>query len=407
MTVRALLSGHAPAATAQVTERALDVMAALTAARGTREGAMLDELFREAPLAGAAALARYSECDPIHVPSCATTDAVAVPVALAAARDARSFRLAVWSGGIVGVRLASAVGGVAALSRGIWPGLLVAPAVAAVAQCVAEGRSEDETASALALALAGTSGRAGRPGGVPSGRWTVFGQAVAGGLAAARAVASGACGDTGILSPEWLTDQSAGASDPSCLAGTERETEVDLKPAVAARQGLSALAAFRQLLDAGLAPHRIVSITVALPAACLPVVTRPVVPGLRLSEIANLPLTLATAALAPERLLDIGRDTPPSADIAVLAGRIVVVADPALEGRVTWPAQVTVETATGRHEASADTMPGATGAEGRRDMLRAKLVQLGTPELTEILDDPDRILSQAGLPRHRRDRATA
>ena len=391
MNAAALLAGHRPVDPGPIWERTADVVAVFAAALRTREGGILNNLWSDTgadgAVAGRAAAVRYSECDPIHVPSCMTADAVAVPVALAAANSAELFLKAVSIGGAVGVRLARAVGGVAALAAGIWPALFAAPAVAAVTDAVARGRSSDEIECALSLALAGISGRAGRPGGMPSGRWTSFGDAVFKGLRAARAAEAGAQGDATLIGPDWLSMQAGALADPSALAGDARDNAVGLKTVVAARQGLTAVAAFQDMLSEGLNPAQIVRLRVFLPTSCVSVVTRPMVAGVRLSEIADLAVALGIAAHAPARLLDIGREDTLSPDVLAFAGRVEIEADPALEAAPdgAWPAVLHAQTADGSRTQRRDFAPADPGVPGRRAALEHKLSVLKVGAASEAL----------------------
>jgi 2-methylcitrate dehydratase PrpD len=365
----------------EVWERVLDVVGVLSTARRTEEGKALLSMFDSCATAGEAAVLRYSEWDPIHVPSCMTADAAAVPVALAAARNGDSFQRAVWISGAIGVRLALAVGGVAALPKGVWPALFAAPAVAAAADTIARGCPDEEVEHAILLAVSGASGRAGRPGGSPSGRWVLFGQAVAKGLEAARAARAGARADPDLISEDWLAAQSPGLACPTAIDGDPGDTAVCLKPAVAARQGMTAIAALQELIADGLKAEDVHTIDAYLLPVCLSVVTRPVVPGQRLSEVANLPLALALALTDPDRLSDIGRETPGPKQALDLAERIALHADGELtapEG--LWPARLCVQTVQGPREIRRDAMPGDPGVGSRDEMLRDKLSRIGVAD---------------------------
>src|ERR1700704_2030201 len=111
-----------------------DTVAAFFAGVRTKEGQALGELFGRRVdiserVAAAASIARLSECDDIHLPSCVTPGAVVVPVALAlgGGRSEDDFNRAVAAGYAAGLCLGMAIGGAKALARGVWPTLLAAP----------------------------------------------------------------------------------------------------------------------------------------------------------------------------------------------------------------------------------------------------------------------------------------
>jgi drug/metabolite transporter (DMT)-like permease len=60
-----------------------DALACLAAGLATAEGASLAAFYGEERVAGRAAVIRHTEADAIHVPTCLTPAAIAVPVALA------------------------------------------------------------------------------------------------------------------------------------------------------------------------------------------------------------------------------------------------------------------------------------------------------------------------------------
>ena len=192
----------------------MDTVAAFLAGVRTKEGEALSALYggradRAELAAAAAAIARLSECDDIHLPSCVTPGSVVIPVALAlgGSRGEDEFNRAVAAGYAAGLGLGIAIGGAKALAGGVWPTLLAAPLMAAVTASCLSGHDQDRLAHAMALALAGTSGRLGRPTGTPSGRWFLLGEAVLKGLRASEAAGQGFRGDLTLLSKPWLTAQ--------------------------------------------------------------------------------------------------------------------------------------------------------------------------------------------------------
>ncbi|WJR69123.1 MmgE/PrpD family protein [Neorhizobium sp. CSC1952] len=326
----------------------VDALVCLAAGAGAKEASSLLAFYREtgagdaiSSAAGASAVIRFTEWDAIHVPSCATPDAMAVPAALAFAQDYGTYVKAVVAGHSVGVALSEAVGGVSALPE-TWPGLFAAPAAAAVSVAIALDLSEERVAQALVLAMAGSSGRNGRPSGMPSARWLVIGEATSKGIRAALAAKAGVKGDLDLLSPAWMKGQAAAAGaleakriDPMAIA------RVGVKPFVSARQGMNAIQAFSSLLHKGLDPDAIETVRVFLPPVAVPVVGRPLDTEDRLATIAHLGLQLGIAAYEPPRLMDVDRSRPFDGNALDLARRVTVTADDGLpvEG---WPARVVV-----------------------------------------------------------------
>lgn len=367
-----------------------DTLAVLAAGLKAREGERIAHFFGKGDeamrAAGMAAVARFTECDDIHVPSCMTAGAIVVPVALTYAKDSESYARAVEAGYAVGLAFAQSVGGISALAHGVWPSLFAAPAVAAVTTSVAMKCNRAAVASALGLAMAGVSGRAGRPGGWPSGRWFVFGEATLKGIRAALATSQGFQGDIDLVNEAWLKQQTV----PE-LASVEHlnglvegaVAQVGFKPFVAARQGANAIQAFITLVDQGLAPDSIKRVEVFLPSEATGIVMRPLDPGNRLSTIANLGLQLGFAAFERDRLLDIERARPFKPESVTLAGKVTVSADDTLvdHGGPSWPARVRAHTRKGVVEAQCAVLSGDPHDRHQAERVKRKREALGAAGL--------------------------
>jgi 2-methylcitrate dehydratase PrpD len=111
-----------------------DTVAAFLAGGATEEGRALSKYYgrggeRTEIAAGAAAIARLSECDDIHLASCVTPGAAVIPVALAFAdgRSEERVQRTIAAGYAAGLTLGVGVGGAKALGNGVWPSLLAAP----------------------------------------------------------------------------------------------------------------------------------------------------------------------------------------------------------------------------------------------------------------------------------------
>jgi 2-methylcitrate dehydratase PrpD len=330
-------------ATSDICERHIqDTAFAFAVGMRTAEGRALSRALGPTdPIAAQAAIARLSECDAIHLPSCVTPCAVAVPVALAFAKDEESLFRAVAGGAAAGMAIGRAIGGTKALASGIWPTLFAAPAMAAIAASRARGVDTKRVAHAIALALAQSDGRTDFP---PSRRWEVFAQAVGRGIAASDEAAGGTQGDLALLTPEWLAEN-AGHSEVTMdalnvLSGVE---ETGFKPFPIARQGLNAVTAFQNILSSGIEAEEIDSVDVFVPPANVALLTRPVSGEHRLTRLCNMGFQLACAALAPEKLYDAERTaTPP---LMAFAARVSVHSDKTLEAHLPnrWAAKVAVK----------------------------------------------------------------
>ena len=328
--------------------------------------------------AAAAAIARLSECDDIHLASCVTPGAAVVPVALALSgkSDAQTFHRAVTAGYAAGISLGKAIGGTKALHNGVWPTLIAAPLMAAVTTSCLSGHDAKVLAHAMALALSGTSGRIGRPAGAPSGRWFVFAESVLKGIRAAEAAGNGFRGDLDLISPAWLAAQAghenvdAGVfeSAPPAIA------ETGFKPFPIARQGLNAVIAFQNLLAKGLDPQRIDSVQVFVPAINAALLSRPANDQDRLSRISNLGYQFACAALAPDLLYDPERIPPAGVPLMEWARRVTLTQAQDLNKYLPdrWAASVVVNAGDKRAEETLIQSPFDADAPDVKEALTKK-----------------------------------
>ena len=370
----------------------MDSVAAFLAGVRTKEGESLAELYGgrsdiSERVAAAAAIARLSECDDIHLPSCVTPGAVVIPVALAlgGSRGEEEFNLAVAAGYAAGLRLGVGIGGAKALAAGVWPTLLAAPLMAAVTASCLSGQDQERLAHTMALALSGASGRIGRPTGAPSGRWFLLGEAVLKGLRASKAAGNGFRGDLTLLSKPWLTAQAGhdavdiGAFDSSAPASIK---DVGYKPFPIARQGANAVVAFQNLLVKGLDPQRIATIEVFVPAMNAALLNRPVLDDDRLSRLSNIGFQLACAALAPELLYDPERAARPVSPILDLARRVSVTPASDLDAHLPhrWAARVVVNTDSQRLEETVIGTAFDHDAPNLSQLLRDKWRRLLSPQ---------------------------
>jgi 2-methylcitrate dehydratase PrpD len=307
-----------------------------------------------ARIARLAAATRLTEIDDIHLPSCVTPSAGVVPVALMLAAEMQKFDTgeiasAIWAGTEIATRLGLAVNGPQILYRGIWPTYLVAPVAAAATAARLMGLNEARTGHALSLAVMLMAGGVGRIHGAPSGRWFLYCNAVAGGVAAAQAARADFRGDPEVLDKTWLTETHGIALDQGQLTeklgASSVYTELSLKPFCSAKQAIAAVEALKNLLGRGIRPDAIAKVQVRVPPSYAGMISTRAEPGARISTIVSVAHQLGLAALAPESLYDIDRSAPKiDAAVAQFAAKVEVVADPDLLQFYPrhWPAEVEI-----------------------------------------------------------------
>ncbi len=360
-----------------------DTLAAFLTGLRTSEGQTLAQFYagRAEPAecaAAAAGIARLSECDDIHPASCVTPGAVVIPVALALTgnRGADDVGKAVAAGYAAGLRLGIGIGGTEALAAGVWPTLLAAPLMAAVTASCLRGHDPGQLAQAMALALAGASGRLGRPMAARTGRWFSLAEAVAKGIRASDAAGRGFHGDLGLISKPWLMAEAGHDSvDMDLFELAEPEPsidDVDFKPFPIARQGANAVEAFRRLLARRLDLNRIDTVHVFVPAMNVALLSRPVVEDDRLSRLCNMGFQLACAALAPELLDDAERAA--AVPLMDFASRVSVASASDLDAHLPerWAARVVVHAGSDRFEETVIRAPFDHDADDLVEFLSGK-----------------------------------
>lgn len=343
----------------------VDTLVAAKAGAHIPEGKALQSLGDNGALAvrigRQAAAIRLTEIDDIHLPSCTTPSAGVVPVALMLAAqqkfDLDELASAIWAGTEIMTRLGVAVRGPQILYRGIWPTYLAAPVAAAATSARLAGLSEARIGDALSLAVMLMAGGVGRVHGAPSGRWFLYANAVAAGVAATQAACAAYRGDPEILDKNWLTDSHGIALDRDRL--TEKlgvstvYAALSLKPYCSAKQGIAAIEAFRAILDRGVSAETITKVRVRVPPAYAGMIATRAEPGARQSTMVSVAHQIALAALDAERLYDVDRSAAkPDADVARFAARVEITADVRLDSYYPqhWPAEVHVEAGGDIHQ---------------------------------------------------------
>jgi 2-methylcitrate dehydratase PrpD len=211
--------------------------------------------------------------------------------------------------------------------------------------------NEARTVHALSLAFMLVAGGVGRIHGAPSGRWFLYANAVAGGIAAAEAARADYQGDPDLLQKTWLADTHGIALDPDRLlkglGSGSVYASLSLKPFCSAKQAIAAIEAFRTILaDTNLGTEAITRIRVRVPPAYSGMIATPAAPGARQSSLVSVAHQIALAASKPHQLYDVDRScTVADEVVARFAGKVEVVADAALATFYPqhWPAEVEIE----------------------------------------------------------------
>jgi 2-methylcitrate dehydratase PrpD len=337
-----------------------DLLAAFAVGLNTDDGKSLVQFYRgESSDAGAVsavcAIARQSECDDIELTSCVTPGAVVIPIALAYGRKSEPGRraAAICRGYEAGIIFGRALRGAEALPK-VWPTLLAAPLMAAVTYSFLNGYDGERLVHAMALSLAGASGRVGRVSGTPSGRWIAFAQSIQKGIRAAEAAGQGFKGDPHLCEGDWCEMQ-AGHSNIDRTVFVEPlwpgMDQTDFKLFPIARQAATAVGAFQNFMAKGLDPNTIEAIEVTVPRMNAAMLSRPAILGDRTSLLCNLGFQVACAAFAPDLLYDPERRAA-SVDLVEFSRRVMITPsdDFAMEiASGEWPARVVVHAAGTAH----------------------------------------------------------
>lgn len=318
----------------------------------------------------AAALARLSEVDNIHLASSTTPGGIVIPAAVMMAGsmpDATSDDLltAIVLGIEAMVRLGKAINGPTVLYRGIWPTYFAAPFGVAAAAARLHRLDSQQTAHALALSLTLASPGVGHHNAVSTSRWFAVSQAAQSGVAAANAAQNGFTSDLGLLDSAYLNGIYGITPDSEAFAGNLGGTfaieSCSFKPWCAARQTMAATQALKEIVAEGLTPEEMTSINVRVPPLHRGMIDHGVVSDDRASYITSAPYHLAIGVLDPVLQFDIAQSQGrPNLAIEAFMRKVTVGADAQLMAYYpsAWPAHVTVSTASQRRERLTLHVPG-------------------------------------------------
>jgi 2-methylcitrate dehydratase PrpD len=363
-------------------QRIFDTLGAARLGLETAEGRQMRAVDAELRALGAArhaldrcrllvGAARSTEIDDIDVASCTTVGSVVVPAALAlAAAEPRPDGRALLAGVIAGyeamVRLGRAIGGATLLYRGVWPTYVTAAFGSAAAAARLLGLDAEQTALALAVALARTGvpprGALARPG----FRSFALGAAAVEGCVAALAARAGVGGDASDLAG-FGERIGARLDDNELVEGLGsgwRVRSVDTKMFPSSRQALASVEAFLAFGPLPRPIDELERIVVAVPGAYREMIDRPVPPAQRIESLLGVQYQIALAALEPAALYDalrvkLRRDEP----MAALMARVEVRADAELGARFprVWGSSVTLHWRAGEETRSEVLEPSGSG----------------------------------------------
>ncbi len=354
----------------------IDTVAAAVAGAHTEEGRTMRPLFGDDiadRIALLAATIRLSEVDDIDLASCTTPGSAIVPVVCLTALprghvDPATLAAALWCGYELLVRFGTAIDGPHVLQRQVWPTYLLAPLGAAAAAARLLGLDARQAANALSIALTFTAGGSGTFNHGRSPRWLLHAVAVRCGWFAVQAAQAGYDGDLSLLDRDWLANSHGIALDRRKLMARLGEgtiyRKLSMKPYCSAKQAIAATDGLRQILDAGVAPDTISSITVRVPPLYARMIDLPADPHIRPTTYVSVRYLLALVAYHPQVLNDIARDGVPWDDaILSFMSRVTIEPDESLLDAYpqSWPAEVVVKAGGETHHRKVLDAPGDPG----------------------------------------------
>ena len=326
---------------------------------------------------------RITEFDDIHLPSGTTPGAIVVPTALTVGgilglADSYTFSAAIIAGYEAMTRLGGAIRGQSAGYRGIWATYFAAPFASAAVTARLLGLNGEQSAHALAIALTMSAGRAGPTPAGRTARWLLAGEAARAGCKAALAASDGYLGDLSLLDGNYLA--TAHDIEPMLNAfnagwGESVLLKTSIKPYCSAKQVLSAIAGFEQIIARGIDPNAIERVRVLVPRDFVAMTKNLPTQGNRVSSIVSAPYQIALAAHHRPGLYDIARDPFIMNDaIAALMAKVTVEGDEGLDAHLPgcWPASVEVVTKGHSETTLVLDAPGDPSLAFRHDEVAAK-----------------------------------
>lgn len=299
--------------------------------------------------------AHCAEIDDYHLESCTTPGAVIVPTALSLASldcylaDPSEFLVAVALGYEILIRLGLGIEGPKVLYQGVWPTYLSAALGSATVTARALKLDAQQTTSALSTALSLSTGAAGRFMSPFPSRMLTLGVAAQNGVVAAFSAQEGFTGDEAILDRTLGRVNGIVVSQDKLVDELGMQYFIDhsgIKPYPVARQALSAIEAFREILTTSqLTPESIEDVTVWVPERFIGIIDHPNLPANHRESMVSVQFQMAILAFDPNSLLDAKRDNLRRDErIKCLIERIHVKPSEELERYypAVWPARVEV-----------------------------------------------------------------
>ena len=361
-----------PATRQRLSIHVLDTIGSWIAGRSTDEGRKLSSLTSATPtsvpllrkdpldrITLGVATVRLTETDDIHMASCTTPSSVIVPTALTIAAQSETpnveaFARALRAGYEIMTRFGVAIGGPHIVYRGVWPTYFAAPITSAAVTAGMLELDVSKTANALSLALSLTSGALGAPRGL-SPRWLLLGLAARNGCTAALMAGEGYAGDQTLLDGDWIMRTHGVSCDVAQLSpsdwGSNTTDTISLKPYCAAKQCISAIEAFRNLLQQGVQPEEITAVRIHVPSEYAAMIAHTHAADGRVPRITSAAYNLALMAHHPNELCDISRtDLTADPQVASFVSRVNVFPDDELSKFYPerWGARVELELQNGR-----------------------------------------------------------
>ena len=328
--------------------RTFDTLGALVAGSATGEGRKISTSLGgwddglPAIIVRRVATVRMTELDDVHMPSCTTPGAVAIPTAVTLGAslgvEAALYRRAVEVGYEAMTRLGAAIGGARIVYGGAWPTYFCAPFAAAAVVGTLLDLDAPRLENALGIALTRATGLTSGIVGTPLGRWLTCGDAARAGCAAAFAARNGFVAEVDLYR---IAAGAGTAFDENALTGDAPAAieEVSVKPFPTAKQSLAAVEAALLLRDrAELGPVR-----VHVPDAYAEMIGAAPLRESRLSRLSSARWNVALALCQPQELHDIERSlSPGEPEFARIAASVEIFSDPALSSLYPsrWPARV-------------------------------------------------------------------
>jgi 2-methylcitrate dehydratase PrpD len=226
--------------------------------------------------------------------------------------DPQDFVAAVTIGYEMFIRLGISIDGPKVLYKGIWPTYLGAVLGSAAVTAKALRLNSQQTASALATALALSAGiRISLPKGVSS-RCLTLGISAQNGVIAAFSAQEGFTGDINLLDKGFGQAHGIFVENEKLISGLGQKfytEQTGIKPFPVAGQALSAIEAFREVVTTNsIAPESIQEISVWVPKSFVAMIDRPKFPESQIESVLSVQYQIALMAFYPEALLDVKRE---------------------------------------------------------------------------------------------------